>query len=1537
MVHKSANWLLFILFSHFKIRLFMSRFLLLALFAAIGHWLCAQTPVPYLKRLSDPQLALQSQSMCPTADGNFYLAGKKDIHPFILKLNPEGELLWMRSIPIGTPTNNSSIVEILEDSEGKIVFCSRQSPTPTTRNTYVMRFDPVGDTLYWFKGTGNASPIPSSIVENGPGGNFLLTVSRTGGGVTRPEIIEINRNTGLVVSTGGINQYTASGSSATTFQKMITDQGSIYAVGGRRANASSPFVPLFCKISTQTDEPEWNRVIVADTTTAITSDISYDDMVLDDSSAILVGSGLKDMLNTALGRFVYLAKHNLDGTLLWLKRYDFSMIAEDVVSVPDGYVIFGKMADNQWGILKTDKNGQMIQAKTIKTSNLTAPLTLNPVRQGQLIRVADQLLMTDYFSYNGMSDVLLISTDLNIGLKDSCSFVSEASVSQENMPAQTNLLVMNKVAGSVFLGDGGVIYEDDALTVCGICPLSPCCEPDLAIQALDSVFCTNGNIRFGLRLCNEGGSATAQAINVTFYDNNPFTTTANALQTVALPDTLEAGECKVFPLDLEPGWFQNTKLYVLVGSKGDVPTPISALDFPLNGGFLECGYANNLDSITLALPPLSKLDLGPDRNICVGQSVTLDAGPDFINYQWQGGPTARTYTVTEEGDYFVRTIDACGRQQFDTIAVHVVPLPTRLVSIVLLPGDAVVINGKTYRQTSTVTDTITAVSGACDSLITYNIRLDERHCGDKADAFFKVNYAGLEASNGRVILAASDGSIYTAGELYAPDNQYMWTITKSKPNGEILWSRKFETIDKFYVLQMIEDSEGNLVGTRGQIERVAGGLRFFNVFRYNPNTDQMLWITEVTTPETMPFPKIIAEKTPGNNYVVCYSLIGFVAAELTEYCELDRNSGQIINGSQKQFGPNIRVLGAVKHENQLLLNGFIADVVQGKQLDGFAIIDLTTGTMAQKIKLPSAVQFPPIGGPAAVDNDGNLITLMYQADKSIYLRKTTIDGNPVWLKSYSIANINVPYLSVGSVAAVSDGYVFTFELPIQNGQRLTRVATKIDKDGKLVWSKSFGTINVVWPPSQHSLQVTGDNIFITGATEFNLPDGSPQSGSLLVKMDKDGNAGDSCAIVQPIEIIEKSHSISVETAVMGASIKIRGWETKPKPQATAFSLFPYTLCSLCPDACDTIRTVRNITFYPGDTIVIDGKQYTQSDTVLQSFTTAAGCDSIVTNILRLVVTNVDISCPADLTVTLPPNSSGTVVDYSLPTAQTDCPDPKITLKLIQGPGVGAIFPTGINTVCYEASNSCGAKDTCCFKVTVVNPETACDFKAGPNCMRYELLSVKFDAQGQRRYRIRLSNSCPSPVQFVYIQSPNGVNAVSPTGGSVYTTAPAGRAYDVRNPNASPFASIRFKAQTGGLKGGASDIFEYSLPQQSAPVYILVAVRLENGEYYEAYLNTFNCPAQPYDGNRSKEADPAPRFTLSPNPSRGLLVIDFGPDAAPLRLGILNTLGQTVQVENSVSGSRIQLQLPENLSDGLYYMNLVWPDGSQVTERFVLKR
>lgn len=388
--------------------------------------------------------------------------------------------------------------------------------------------------------------------------------------------------------------------------------------------------------------------------------------------------------------------------------------------------------------------------------------------------------------------------------------------------------------------------------------------------------------------------------------------------------------------------------------------------------------------------------------------------------------------------------------------------------------------------------------------------------------------------------------------------------------------------------------------------------------------------------------------------------------------------------------------------------------------------------------------------------------------------------------------------------------------------------------------------------------------------------------------------------------------------------------------------------------CDTVATyilqfapqptvTRSFEFCPGDSVQVNGVIYRHPGTVLVAIPAATGCDTLATFVFSYIQpsgpTAVVIDCPDNITVTAELNASTVPVIYSLPLATTDCPCPGLNMVLQQGLASGSNFPLGTTKVCYSGRDTCGNSATCCFNVSVTET-SPCDVKV-IGCMKYELLSITEDIKKRKTYRIRTTNTCASRMTYMLVQLPNGVVADLPVNNSIYT-APGGRTYLVRNPNFSPFYSLRYLSVSDSIQNGESDVFKYTLPPQSSPNYIHVTARLETGVFYEAYLNTFFCEIgfDPSTGGNRPDRDaglPAADqvFNLYPNPTNGVLFANLSAWAGQaVQLRVFNAQGRLIQSAQVQAEEQAQvLELPATLADGLYLLEVTPVRGKPQSRNF----
>ena len=85
--------------------------------------------------------------------------------------------------------------------------------------------------------------------------------------------------------------------------------------------------------------------------------------------------------------------------------------------------------------------------------------------------------------------------------------------------------------------------------------------------------------------------------------------------------------------------------------------------------FSECGEAEA--EITINNWPYPNPALGPDLQLCYGQSATLEATFGFSSYMWQDNSSLPFFTVTQGGIYYVDVTDIHGCMGTDSVFVEV--------------------------------------------------------------------------------------------------------------------------------------------------------------------------------------------------------------------------------------------------------------------------------------------------------------------------------------------------------------------------------------------------------------------------------------------------------------------------------------------------------------------------------------------------------------------------------------------------------------------------------------------------------------------------------------------------------------------------------------------------------------------------------------------------------------------------------------------------------------------------------------------------
>jgi hypothetical protein len=109
---------------------------------------------------------------------------------------------------------------------------------------------------------------------------------------------------------------------------------------------------------------------------------------------------------------------------------------------------------------------------------------------------------------------------------------------------------------------------------------------------------------------------------------------------------------------------------------------------------LKAYSITQIQSNAVPLPPPSvTIKALTPTVVCVGDSVHLDAGKNYLNYLWSTGETSRKIFVKNTGNYWVKVWTAeNGYYAIDTMSVTVNPLP--IAPVIKISGDAELCQGE---------------------------------------------------------------------------------------------------------------------------------------------------------------------------------------------------------------------------------------------------------------------------------------------------------------------------------------------------------------------------------------------------------------------------------------------------------------------------------------------------------------------------------------------------------------------------------------------------------------------------------------------------------------------------------------------------------------------------------------------------------------------------------------------------------------------------------------------------------------------------
>lgn len=271
-----------------------------------------------------------------TADGNFIAVGESytsatDLDIKVSKIDTSGAVIWSKQY--GTTSANESAKFIIQTSDGGYALCGFRSDPSGYNDSYVIKTNSSGDTL-WTKMVGGIDNEYATAIAETPGGDLFLSADTRsfGAGGYDVEVFMLDPLSGSVLWDSTYGDTVNNGTQGT---KMSAD-GNIFTWGETEVTLFSPFDFYIQKTDTL-GISKWKKSFGG-----IKTDAVFSLTELTDKSLLL--TGYSNSYNTGPIDLVML-KTDSSGNLKWVQNYGdvgIDIGYEIIPSVYNGFLICGQ-------------------------------------------------------------------------------------------------------------------------------------------------------------------------------------------------------------------------------------------------------------------------------------------------------------------------------------------------------------------------------------------------------------------------------------------------------------------------------------------------------------------------------------------------------------------------------------------------------------------------------------------------------------------------------------------------------------------------------------------------------------------------------------------------------------------------------------------------------------------------------------------------------------------------------------------------------------------------------------------------------------------------------------------------------------------------------------------------------------------------------------------------------------------------------------------------------------------------------------------
>lgn len=379
-------------------------------------------------------------ALVASPDGNLFLGGYQGDKALVMKIDPNGNILWSKTIE-GDAGYINYVSQLSITPDGYLLGCGNSNSSGLPYNTFYFKMDLSGN-LQWAKHS-NTSVLGlySKAILTAPDGSYsLIGGAYSLGPAADPVQRGISAATGSTTWTGPRYNYVPSNPFIDeTYSAIPAANGGIFTTGRIYVDGGSPTMRPYISKFNNTGQMQWTKYYISD---SISSARVYGlDIILNNDSIAFTYFG--DILTYSNSYKIGIIRTDTIGTFAWGKNYQIQEYSTElsfkILPMPYGYIISGYgqgQNSKELFLVGIDNIGNVLWAKGYGDPGLDADLYSSASRNA--ITMNGDIYFTGRVVNNSSTDVLLYRVDQYGNMN--CGPSHDLTIVTSDVPSYTNIL-----------------------------------------------------------------------------------------------------------------------------------------------------------------------------------------------------------------------------------------------------------------------------------------------------------------------------------------------------------------------------------------------------------------------------------------------------------------------------------------------------------------------------------------------------------------------------------------------------------------------------------------------------------------------------------------------------------------------------------------------------------------------------------------------------------------------------------------------------------------------------------------------------------------------------------------------------------------------------------------------------------------------------------------------------------------------------------------------------------------------------------------